>query len=610
MRQRGMWQLMGLVLAVVLVACRGEATPTPAPAFPTATEVAALLAVTDTPLAGVPETALTPADALTATLALLPPVATPTFPLTAPPVETSPYPPPAVSPGASPTASPPSSPTALPPEATPSPTPTASFTPIPSATAPADSTPTTPSPTPTPFPTVPADDDPLGEEVRVEEGGFTFRPILGYEVEVFGDTAAMFDPNADPIDGPFIFMTGGIDETGLTLEALLASLTEDVEADGGEVTTPVSVVINGVTGLRVDYTLMDEVTVSGGITVLLSGEQLFTMVSSALESVWLGSFGALHEAVQNSVTLFDLAAENPPPDDPVAGVVWRVGGPSDTPGALNTPGGLDIDEAAGRVYVADSAAGIWVYDLQGNEIDLLTPDPATFAPFDVKVGANGNLYTADIFAVESKITVISPAGDLLFGFGDEGEGDGEFGSFSPESIAIGPDGVVYALDENVDAQGNPLVRIQKFSAEGAFLGAIPVTEANFFLGGAIAVGLDNHIYLASYWDDAVFHYGPDGAYLGTLGETAIDGAGPSAVTLDDAGLIYVSVIAPAGILKLDATGALIDQFGVNVNEGDQPWSEGSFYSPEGVAVRGDGSLVVVSDWSGDFAYVTAFGFGP
>ncbi len=446
--------------------------------------------------------------------------------------------------------------------------------------------------------------------MRIEEGGFTFRPILGYEVEIFGSTAALSQPDGDPEYGPFIILAGGIDEEGLTLEELLASLTEGIEADGGQVTTPTTIVVNGVTGLRVDYTLTDVEILSGGITVLLSEDQIFTMISGALESVWLAGFNDLHDAVQNSVTLFDLTTENPPPDDPVAGVVWRVGGPSDVPGELSAPGGLDIDETTGRVYVADSSAGVWVYDLQGNEIDLLTPDPTTFAPFDVKVGANGNLYTTDLFALEDKIAVISPAGDLLFGFGDEGEGEGEFGSFSPESIAIGPDGVVYALDENVDGQGAPIVRIQKFSAEGVFLGAIPVLESDFFLGGSVAVGPDNHVYVASYWDDAVFHYGADGAYLGSLGEAVIDGAGPSAIAVDDDGSLYVSVIAPASILKLDASGALLDQFGVNINDGDQAWSEGGFYSPEGVAVLGDGSLVVVSDWSGAFAYVTAFDFDP
>jgi hypothetical protein len=45
-----------------------------------------------------------------------------------------------------------------------------------------------------------------------------------------------------------------------------------------------------------------------------------------------------------------------------------------------------------------------------------------------------------------------------------------------------------------------------------------------------------------------------------------------------------------------------------VRSGVCVWPDGGFYQPAGAAALADGSRVFAADWSGGFAYITAFEF--
>lgn len=293
-----------------------------------------------------------------------------------------------------------------------------------------------------------------------------------------------------------------------------------------------------------------------------------------------------------------VAAEVP------AGFLWRAGGESGIfEGEFAALGGMDTD-AAGNLYIADNTHGIYVYDSAGNELNVI--DHSDFNnTTDVKVGPDGNLYVADWAA--NSVFVVSPDGAVITSFGGEGTEPGLFGTFSPGALAVGPDGRVYVHDENEDAAGEDYERIQIFAPDGTFQSAFNIEEDFFALSG-MDFGPDGNLYLVGFIGDGILQYDANGNLLGKLGVDALDFTGPQGLFIDNAGNFYVSTWSETPIIKLDPAGNLLATFGYEAEDDAAPWGEGGFYQAGGIAGLGDGSVIFVTDWSGDFAFITAFSY--
>jgi DNA-binding beta-propeller fold protein YncE len=131
-------------------------------------------------------------------------------------------------------------------------------------------------------------------------------------------------------------------------------------------------------------------------------------------------------------------------------------------GQFNFPDGLAIDQANGRIYVADSmnrrivaldADGKWLWTSGkpdvGGEIQGFWQ-----LPRGVDVGPDGNVYVVDTFRPDAKgmgtgyIVVLSPDGDLLSEFGRNGTADGAFNF--PDHLAANQDGSLWAIADRVN----------------------------------------------------------------------------------------------------------------------------------------------------------------
>ena len=141
-----------------------------------------------------------------------------------------------------------------------------------------------------------------------------------------------------------------------------------------------------------------------------------------------------------------------PTAEPAAAVLWRLGGAKDAEDALFADlGGLEV--AGERVYVADRYGGVRIFDLAGDYQGLISAGEIGYLT-DVKAGPDGTVYIAD--AALNQITMFNADLDLLGGFGTAGPGAGEFGPNSPAALAVSPDGEVFVLDPNLDADGQPV----------------------------------------------------------------------------------------------------------------------------------------------------------
>jgi streptogramin lyase len=97
-----------------------------------------------------------------------------------------------------------------------------------------------------------------------------------------------------------------------------------------------------------------------------------------------------------------------------------------------------------------------------------------------------------------------------------------------------------------------------------------------------------------------------GGVLDRLGEEAIGGSYTLGLTIDDSGNLYVTTQVPAGAVKLDADGNVLETFGVEAASTSEGWPEGEFMFPLGIAVAQDGSMIFIGDTAGSFSYITAF----
>lgn len=299
-----------------------------------------------------------------------------------------------------------------------------------------------------------------------------------------------------------------------------------------------------------------------------------------------------------------------PPAPPVVeievpeGFDWRVGGESGIfEGEYSALGGMDID-ANGLLYVADNIHGVHVFDLNGEKVNVIDHDDFN-NPADVKIGPNGNIYVASWGS--DSIFVFSPDGTFITEFGEEGTGDGQFGTFAPQSIAIGLDGLVYALDDNEDVSGEDYERVQVFDADGNFLYWFPV-EDDFFAATAMDVGPNGSLYVLGFIGGYIIEYDAVGNVLNEIGEEVLGFTGPQGLAIDNGGFFYVSTWDESPFYLLSPTGELLSNWGYEVDEYDEAvaWGEGGFYQAGGIAVLGNGTFVAISDWSGDYSFVTGF----
>jgi predicted membrane-bound mannosyltransferase/DNA-binding beta-propeller fold protein YncE len=244
-------------------------------------------------------------------------------------------------------------------------------------------------------------------------------------------------------------------------------------------------------------------------------------------------------------------------------------------------------------YLGGSTQGIAVpttgYDpYELSRIDLV-PDlffgqtgnqPGQFsAPRAVAVAPDASLYVAD--SLNHRIEHFDAKGNLLKAWGsfaDVQQGNAPGGTFNePWGIAVGPDGSVYVADTWNH-------RIQKFSADGAFLamwGAKPGTatadEVRFYGPRAIAVDAQGRVFVSDTGNKRIVIFSSDGQLLGQFGTP---GAGdgqldePVGLAMDEQGKVYVAdtwnhrvqIFAPGA----DGVYAPVEVFDVNGWFGTSP----------------------------------------
>ena len=129
------------------------------------------------------------------------------------------------------------------------------------------------------------DDSPSSDVFRSEAGGYSFKPLEGYDLtEEFG-IAQMLAPGADPETGPMVALVGGTSDEELDNETLLERMSATFI--DGELTKPKKVKVDGVAGLDVgiESTTGDD-AVGRMVIVMVEPTQQFIMFGVSPKDDW------------------------------------------------------------------------------------------------------------------------------------------------------------------------------------------------------------------------------------------------------------------------------------------------------------------------------------
>ncbi len=273
------------------------------------------------------------------------------------------------------------------------------------------------------------------------------------------------------------------------------------------------------------------------------------------------------------------------------------------------PTGVAYDKS-GNIYVADGGAGS-IRKISGGNVTTLASG-FTY-PFAVAVDNDGNVYFTDIG--DNTIRKIFAGGGSTVLAGSSGlagsaDGIGTSALFRyPQGITVDAAGNVYVADtdNHVIRKITPNTAVSTFVGASGQFGSADGSGGNarFNAPSGLAIDATGNIYVADFGNSTIRRITPSGAVstvAGAAGQSGTtNGPGgsarfdhPAAVSVDNAGNIYVADTSSQTIRKITTTGVVSTLAG-NPGFGgtaDAGGASASFFYPFGIASDGAGNLVV------------------
>lgn len=193
------------------------------------------------------------------------------------------------------------------------------------------------------------------------------------------------------------------------------------------------------------------------------------------------------DAGNSRIRIFDATGKN----------LGAIGSPGEGPGEFDYPSDIEIDET-GSLYVADTGnsriqkltpQGIHLLSIGGETEGESGPGQDLDEPQGITVDRDKFIYVAD--SNNNRIVVFDAEGRFKFNFGRNGIAHGEFDG--PSDVRVAPDGTIYVAD-----RAN--TRVQKFSSAGN-----PIAEFALMVdceigspgGGDIAVAENGYVLVCN-----------------------------------------------------------------------------------------------------------------
>jgi DNA-binding beta-propeller fold protein YncE len=236
----------------------------------------------------------------------------------------------------------------------------------------------------------------------------------------------------------------------------------------------------------------------------------------------------------------------------------------------------------GRILVTDQVSGGLVrIDRDEARYDVLGTQGAVRlkTPMGLTVGPDDTIYVADVGL--KAVLALGPEGDVKGLFGSSGELE------NPTDVAVSSDGSQLIV---VDSWAHSVLTFDL--ATGSLLhsfGGEGTAQGKFKYPTSVAVGPEGFLYVVDQLNNRIQLFEDDGTFVDTFGEIG-DSPGsftrPKGIAVDEVGLIYIVDHAFNNVQLFDVDFTLLTFIGEG---GDRP---GAFLGASDVAVRGDEFAVV------------------
>ena len=357
--------------------------------------------------------------------------------------------------------------------------------------------------------------------------------------------------------------------------------------NGDSSTVSTAVTLNNIcTGNPTEYMASESTDFSGASWQPYSSALSFTLsTGDGVKIVYFkvrnvsGESGIVSDAISLSQTLgyvFDCT--------------WGSNGTGNS--QFNRPWGVALD-ASGNIYVTDMNNNrIQKFTVNGTYLTqwgtVGTGNGQFNCPSGIAVDSEGNIFVVDTY--NSRIQKFASDGTFLTTWGSYGSGNGQF--WGDQNIGFGPVGIAIDSSNNVYVVDGCNRRIQKFTAEGAYLtqwGGYGSNNGQFVYPIGVAVDRSHNIYVTDFGNYRIQKFTEDGTYLTQWGSQGTgDGQfdEPCGVAVDVSGIVYVTDRRNNRIQKFMADGIYLTQWG---SDGS---NNGQFKYPRFIAVDTSGNVYV------------------
>lgn len=236
----------------------------------------------------------------------------------------------------------------------------------------------------------------------------------------------------------------------------------------------------------------------------------------------------------------------------------------------------------GRILVTDWATkALLRFDRKEGKLDILGTRGTLplQQPLGLAVSSDGTIYVADVGL--NRVLAFDPEGKLINTFGSQDELE------NPTDAAPSPDGTKLYV---ADSKGQEIVIFDLKTTERlSSFGSRGTGEGEFNFPTSIAFGPEGNLYVVDQLNARIQIFAPDGEFLDMFGHRG-RGTGsftrPKDVAVDEVGFIYVVDNAFNNVQLFDIDFSLLTFVGQG---GEGP---GRFFGASGIAVHGDEFAVV------------------
>ncbi len=402
----------------------------------------------------------------------------------------------------------------------------------------------------------------------------------------------------DPPAGLAVSMAfGTFNELGIVDATQLPALLTRLVASNVAAPTPEPVQWGTASGYQAVVVLANEGLTTRIALLAIAGGRVAVVRALAPSAVWDGGGSAQFDALATSVT-FALPQrdanyiENITAND--GGVLWQfISGQPDS-GRVVQAGGITFDDFD-VMYMVVGPGGILVLEMStGNQISYMGPwYDGNFV--DIAIGPDTKLYMANTAAdTDQAIMVVDRAGNWLRGWGERGDGDGQFAPQMPQTIVVVPNGNVWTVSEGHTSGIRN--RLYEFDAFGNLLKTVDLATINPDLSG---VRIDNNsktgaLYLVGATGNLNVVDANGEALVVNLAAEVLNGLTPIDIAIAPDDNIILALPAPGldgfGFLELSVAGRLLDAFGFpyDTTRGGA-FLPGEYQRPGGLLMNPDGT---------------------